>query len=105
MAVDTVVADTSSTVAVTVGTPLNGEIDSAYEQDWYRVALTANVNYTIRLVGLGTGANTLGDPLIDGIYSTGNVYVRLLKVSSWYKVSVKHKVIILAMISLVNINN
>lgn len=74
MAVDTVPGSESSTVVVTVGTPLNGEIDSAYEQDWYRVALTANTTYTIRMVGLGTSTYSLGDPLIEGIYNSAGTW-------------------------------
>ena len=72
---DSVPASTSSTVTITVGMPLNGEIETSGDEDWYRVALTANTTYTIRLVGRGTGSNTLEDPLIDGIYNSSGNYL------------------------------
>lgn len=75
MAVDNVPGSESSTVVVTVGTPRDGEIDSAYEQDWYRVALTANTTYTIRMIGLGTSSYSLADPLIEGIYNSSGTYL------------------------------
>ena len=66
---------TSSTnTLITVGTPQAGSINSATDQDWYRVSLTAGLTYTIRLMGQGTGSNTLFDPLIEGIYTSGNTY-------------------------------
>jgi hypothetical protein len=68
---DTVPGDDTSTVTVAVnGAALLGEIETVGDQDWYRVAMTANVPYTIRMVGLGTSSYSLADPLIEGIYSS-----------------------------------
>lgn len=72
---DTVPDSTSSTVTVAVNSSVAGTIETTYDEDWYKVALTANVIYTIRLMGIGTGANTLDDPLIDGIYNSSGNYV------------------------------
>lgn len=66
--------NTTSTTSVAVGATYNGNLDSIGDQDYIRVSLTAGVTYTVILQGVGTGANTLGDPLIDGIYTTNNVF-------------------------------
>lgn len=71
-------ASTSSTIVIPVGgSPVAGydSIETAYDQDWYRLTAAANVTYTIRVVGLGTGDRTLADPLIDGIYNGSGTYV------------------------------
>jgi len=70
--------DSSSSILVAInGAAVLGTIDNTDDQDWYKVALTKDVPYTFRVVGRGTGSNTLADPLIEGIYTdTGNtVYV------------------------------
>lgn len=71
-------ASTSSTITIPVGgSPPAGydSIETAYDYDWYRASLTGGVTYTIRVVGLGTGDRTLGDPMIDGIYNGSGNYV------------------------------
>lgn len=67
-----IASSTSTTGVISVGGSVNGDIETILDHDWYRVTLVANTTYTIRLLGTGTAANTLADPMIDGIYnSTG----------------------------------
>lgn len=65
----------SSTLVAVNGAVVLGTIDSTDDQDWYKVALTKDVPYTFRVVGKGTGSNTLADPLIEGIYTGTSSYV------------------------------
>lgn len=65
----------STTLVVVNGAAVSGTIDNTDDQDWYKVALTKDVPYTFRVVGKGTGTNTLADPLIEGIYTGTTSYV------------------------------
>ena len=65
-------ADTSTTAALSASTPsANGVLESAADRDWYRVTLTAGLDYGFRLTGDGSGSSLAGGDLIlrDG---TGN---------------------------------
>lgn len=62
---DTVPGNTSTGFSVTVGGSVNGYVNSAGDQDWYRITLNAGETYAISL----TGANGL------------DTYVRLLDAS------------------------
>ena len=74
-AADSVPGDISSSVALTVGGSVTGNIDGKTDADWYKVMLTAGNTYTFRMRGQGTGTNTLADPLIAGIYTAAGVFI------------------------------
>lgn len=65
----------SSTLATTVvGASSYSQIESAGDQDWFSVSLTAGHTYGIALAGAPSGQGTLTDPYLRGIYSaTGNL--------------------------------
>ena len=49
---------------VSVGGSSTGTIEVNGDRDWFRVLLTAGVNYTINLDGVQSGAGTLADPYL-----------------------------------------
>ena len=59
-------ADTAGTV--TVGGSATGEIDHGGDRDWFAVELEAGKIYEFDLKGSRTGAGTLSDPHLRGIY-------------------------------------
>ncbi len=68
-----VAASTATTGSVSVGGSVAGTVDSAYDEDWFAVALTAGTTYTVTLGGSDSGQGTLYDPLIGSLYdSSGN---------------------------------
>ncbi len=52
--------NTSTTVALPLDTPLSGNIDFAFDQDWYRFEVKSGSTYVFDLEGSATGAGTLG---------------------------------------------
>jgi Ca2+-binding RTX toxin-like protein len=54
--------DISTTGTVAVGGSTTGGIQFAYEQDWFRIELTAGRIYNFDLMGLDSGGGTLADP-------------------------------------------
>ena len=80
--------DPSTTVDVTVGDTVKGEIEELHEVDWFRVRLLASETYRIDMRGAWGGewalvdgeivwisAGTLEDPKLLGVYSGANVLV------------------------------
>ena len=61
-------ADVSTTGAVAVGGSATGEIDDWNDFDWFAVTLGAGKTYRIDLEGSRTGAGTLYNPYLRGIY-------------------------------------
>jgi Ca2+-binding RTX toxin-like protein len=61
-------ASTSTAGTVAIGGSATGNIEASGDQDWFRVQLTANGNYTFNL-----NRNTLGDPLLYLYDSNGSV--------------------------------
>jgi Ca2+-binding RTX toxin-like protein len=68
---DTVPGSTASTSSVAVGGSVAGTIDTAGDQDWYRVSLTAGRQYRFDLRGLDSGQGTLEDPLLRLLDASG----------------------------------
>ena len=67
-------ADTSTTGRVEVGGSVTGEIETGSDHDWFAVTLEAGRIYWFDLEGVDTGAGTLKDPLVKGIYeANGNL--------------------------------
>lgn len=52
---DTVPGDTTSMVNLSIGVPINGEIETLGDRDWYRITLTAGQTYTFATSATGTG--------------------------------------------------
>ncbi|MYG26021.1 MAG: hypothetical protein F4213_08350 [Boseongicola sp. SB0677_bin_26] len=59
-------AGTTGTVAI--GGAATGEIERAYDCDWFAVTLEAGKTYRIDLKGKDTGDGTLPNPHLDGIH-------------------------------------
>ena len=54
---------------VTVGGALAGELEKPRDVDWFAVRLEAGELYQVAIQGAGSGAGTLADPLLRGIYT------------------------------------
>ena len=61
-------ADTGTTGTVAVGGSATGQVEAPGDRDWFAVALEAGVRYRIDLEGQETGAGTLSDPYLRGVY-------------------------------------
>ena len=68
---DDFTATTGTTGAVSVGGSATGEIEDRGDVDWFAVTLEAGKFYRIDLEGSHTGAGTLPDPYLRGIYNAG----------------------------------
>jgi len=69
--VDDFSADTSTTGRVGVGGSATGEIAPGnVDKDWFKVSLIGGRTYEIDLEGTATGAGTLNDPFLRGIYNS-----------------------------------
>ena len=72
---DDLTADTSTTGTVSVGGFTTGYIDSSSDRDWFAVLLEAGKTYQIDLEGDRTGAGTLPDPRLYGVYDGDEHYL------------------------------
>ena len=70
---DDFVAATGTSGAVEVGGSATGEIDFLGDRDWFAVTLEAGRIYRIDLEGHWTGAGTLYDPYLYGVYDADGV--------------------------------
>lgn len=61
---DDIPGSINTTVPLTLGGELSGEIETAFDQDWVRVELTSGTSYQFDLLGSPSGAGTLGDPYL-----------------------------------------
>ena len=66
--VDDFTAGTDTAGTVTVGGSATGEIEVGGDRDWFAVTLEAGKTYRFDLEGSRTGAGTLLDPYLRGIY-------------------------------------
>ena len=66
-------AETGTSGAVVVGGSATGEIEFNGDRDWFAVTLEAGRTYQIDLEGWWTGAGTLADPYLRGIYNADGV--------------------------------
>ena len=74
--VDDFAADTGTSGAVEVDGSATGEIDGVQlggDRDWFAVNLEAGRTYRIDLKGSYTGAGTLGNPFLHGVYDADGV--------------------------------
>ena len=68
-------ADTSTAGTVAVGGSVTAEVGSAADADWFAIQLVAGTTYRFDLEGRPTGAGTLHDPYLNGIYDSGGNFV------------------------------
>ena len=66
-------AGTGTQATVTVGGSVTGAIERRGDIDWFRVTLEEDKLYRIDLEGTPTGAGTLGDPYLGGVYDENGV--------------------------------
>lgn len=66
---------TSTAAAVAVNGSATGNIGGATDVDWYRVNLVSGMTYVIKMQGSQSGAGTLEDPLIAGIFDAAGARV------------------------------
>ena len=72
---DDYAANTTTTGAVSVGGSTTGSIETANDQDWFRVSLVAGTTYTVNLEGSPTSQGTLADTVLNGTYTSAGVLV------------------------------
>lgn len=72
---DDYAASTSTSGSVSVGGTARGNIEAAYDADWFGVSLTGGTSYTFDLRGAPSGHGTNGDPLITGIYDASGAFI------------------------------
>lgn len=63
-------SNTSSLGRITVDSSVTGEIEQAFDTDWYRVNLVAGHQYELNLEGSYTQGGDLRDPYLRGIYNS-----------------------------------
>jgi serralysin len=69
--VDTVAGSTATTAGIGVGGSVSGYVNTAGDQDWYRITLTAGESYRFRLFGDNL-AGELSDPALRLLDAGGN---------------------------------
>ncbi len=67
--------DTSTTGRVAVGDTATGKIGTPGDRDWFAVELEAGRIYRIDLEGSWTGAGTLVDPYLRGVYNEDHFFI------------------------------
>lgn len=72
---DDIPASTASVATVAVNGAVFSDIGGATDLDWYRVSLTANTTYSIRMQGRQSNNGTLDDPIIAGVYNASGVLI------------------------------
>nr|CRH07116.1 Exported protein of unknown function. Containing Cadherin domains [Candidatus Magnetococcus massalia] len=68
-------AAASGSGTVSVGGSVTGEIEQAYDEDWFAVTLSAGTTYRIDLEGSDTSKGTLVNPTLHGIYDSNGSYI------------------------------
>ncbi|MCP4020295.1 MAG: hypothetical protein GY729_00505, partial [Desulfobacteraceae bacterium] len=61
--------DETTTGAIAVGDSVSGEIETAYDEDWFKISLDAGQQIQIDLEGSPTSQGTLADPYLSGVYN------------------------------------
>jgi len=75
VATDDFSSDSSTTGSVTLGGSATGDIETADDQDWFSVSLTAGRVYQVDLEGTATSGGTLSDPFFRGLYDSSGALV------------------------------
>lgn len=73
--IDQIGATVETAAPMSVEVPAASTIDSAFEQDWFAVDLSADQAYEITLRGAASGSGTLLDPLLVGVYDATGVLI------------------------------
>ncbi len=61
--------------SLALGASRTGDIETSGDSDWFRTTLTAGVQYSFDLIGAGSGAGTLADPVLSLYSATGALLV------------------------------
>ena len=72
---DAQTAGTNTSGTVSVGDSVTKKIDYADDRDWFAVTLEAGKTYRFDLEGTSTGAGTLADPYLRGIYNSQGILI------------------------------
>ena len=72
---DDYAANTGTTGRVSAATPATGEVNSAHEEDWFRVTMDGTKNYQLELNGAPQGGGTLAEPEIVGVFDAQGALV------------------------------
>jgi len=68
-------ADIGTVGTISIDGSATGNIETASDQDWFKVRLTAGDTYQINLEGSATTGETLSDPLLAGVYDASGALV------------------------------
>ena len=79
---DDCAADSTTACGAEVGDEATGEIEQPGDEDWFAVELEADVSYRVDLAGADSGAGTLADPDLWGLYDARGSYVGGFNVSN-----------------------
>jgi FG-GAP-like repeat/Bacterial pre-peptidase C-terminal domain len=71
--VDDFPADATTTAGVSIGGSTRGNLENTGDHDWFRVQLTAGVQYRLDLQGETGGSGTLHDPLMELFNGSGQL--------------------------------
>ena len=74
-------SDAASACSVAVGGSATGEIEEPGDEDWFALELEADKSYRVDLAGASSGAGTLVDPHLWGLYNERGGYVGGLNVT------------------------
>ena len=66
---------TSTAGAVSVGGTVTAMVNTPHEQDWFAAELVAGTAYVIDVTGAPSGAGTLEDPYLGGIFGADGGYI------------------------------
>ena len=67
--------NTSTTGVVAIGGFVTGNIETASDEDWFRVTLQGGRSYLIDLEGTPTGRGTLTDTYLRGVYDSAGTFI------------------------------
>lgn len=62
---------TDTSGSLTVGGAITGNIETSFDEDWFRISLQAGRTYRFDLEGFDTFRGTLSDPLLELIDGNG----------------------------------
>ncbi len=66
------VGDTTTLSRLTLGGSATGDLQFAFDQDWFRIELASGTTYVFKLQGADSGKGTLAEPLLFIIDATGS---------------------------------
>lgn len=70
---DAIPGDASTSRNIVFGNPVQNQIDTAFDTDWFAVTFQPGATYRITLEGAASGVGTLADPLVNVVDAEGRV--------------------------------